>query len=181
MHHSSRSHLSVQKCIHKTMTYKITISIRHVLYDIDLITQKLMDINAGVKIVQDFKDSVRTDDKTPDRDMLMRIMDTRDADIRVFISRYLTQEAVTETDSSITEKNGSYTYILEMPETWPASRLNPLAKHIHEYLLYGTLYRYYGNNLPEWARTIDLDDIESSIKADLNARTGAVRRPLQPF
>lgn len=161
--------------------YKINIEKEQVFFDVDSITHKMMDINETDKMKGY---AVRTDEGIQDREMMIRMADKLDADVRVMLQRYLyppPEDIVTEVDSSVSDAKGKYSYHLKMPFNWNPELLVPLARYIHEYLVYGILWRYYKNNLPDWARTISLDDIGESIKDLTSRREGGVRRPLQPF
>ncbi len=159
--------------------YTIRIEKEQIFFDVDSITQKMMDINETDRIKGY---AVRTDEGMQDRELMIRMADKLDADVRVLLQRYLAGPFTeTEADSSVTDIDGTYVYGIRMPWNWNAGLLMPLARYIHEYLVYGILWRYYKNNLPDWARTIRLEDIEDSIKDLLSKREGGVRRPLQPF
>lgn len=166
------------------LPYTITCRKQELFYDIDSILHKKMDIETtkegGRENMQAY--AIRTDDSELDRDLLTRMLDLRDAEVRTFMRRYLAPaETPSEENDMPTEDGQDYVYALSMPEKWRPAMLEPLTRFIHDYLVYGALWGYYRNNVPEWMRTIDLKGLEEGIKGLLNSRTGAVKRPLQPF
>lgn len=154
-----------------------------ILYNIDAIIHKTMDVKGDDAESPLRPYHIRTDDSQIDRSLLLRMMNARDATIRLILQAYLSQEDPRYRTNEEPELNDSYVYRLCVPETWPGALLTPLTTYIHDYIVRGTVYDYYMNVAPEYAigTLPELTNLEEQIRSISMRRTGAVRRPLQPF
>lgn len=162
------------------MKHEIRIYKKELFYDIDSLTYKYAVLN-DTGVAGNY--AAQTDDSELDRSILTRMMDHRDADVRMLLQRRLSDVGIQHADDVPSMKDEFYSYVLEMPASWPSSLLVPLARCIHEYIVHGTLKEYYQSNSPRLnPRNIaDTDDLKMKISHMAKTRKGAVKRPLQPF
>lgn len=157
----------------------IEINIPELLYNIDALIHKRMDVAGGEDPIKSY--NLRTDESTLDRSILTRMTDKRDAVVRSILQAYLPPIGPRYAANEEADTNDSYMYRLWMPCNWPDSLIKPLTATIHDYIVNGALYDYYMATDPALARGIDPTIIEEEIRSMIKTRTGKIRRPLQPF
>lgn len=167
-------------------SYTININTKELLYDIDALTYKTTLTRKDMLQDSIAKESyaIKTDEQELDRALLIRMLNYRDAEIRVVLIRFLSEVDTGESvDTDLDVFKEAYLYDITTKEDWNPQLLKPLAKHIHRYLVYGTLYDYYNKVAPEFAKEFeDTDSIKDEILKILNWRkSNIVIRPLRPF
>ena len=163
------------------MYQKVTISKDLVFYHAESAIRKELDVLltshtlSGYHIQPDELEGI-------DKELLHRIIELRDADVRVLLQKYLTNDDI-YVDDELMATQTEFVYELTMPENWRSALLQPLATYIHNYLVRGILYDYMKDKMPEFANAYlpDLDDLKESIEDVLASRSGLVKAPLQPF
>lgn len=161
------------------MVKVIDINIPDLLYNIDALIHKRMDVSGGEDPLKAY--NIRTDESPLDRSILLRMTDNRDATVRMILQAYLRPAGPRCVTNEETEADDSYMYSICMPCTWPDALLKPLSTKIHDYIVTGALYDYYMSTDPSLARGIDSTIMEEEIRSMIKTRTGKIRRPLQPF
>lgn len=160
---------------------KITLYKSLLTSDIDVQTFKRVDGVLSSETDQ-VKNALSSDsDDQLDAQILMRLIETRDAEIRARLAFCLKQDQ-NETISVTNEIDASdkFEYDLVVPDTCDVQKIKAIAKKMHNYIVQGSLHDWYATqNLKGNVSAEELKDMEEEIACLL--RPSFVKRPLQPF
>lgn len=162
-------------------THTITINVDTVIYDIEAIVQKAFDVkDGGQSTISSY--AIRPDETPLDRNLILRLIDRREADLRMILMPYEEDDdSVSENNELNATSNGTFIFALTMPDTWKNSLIKPLTAYMHRYLVWGVLFDYYSTVAPELAASYDTLQTERDVITALSKRITAVKAPLQPF
>ena len=161
---------------------KVTIHKQAVYTDIDAITYKFADGQGG-QLAPRTENAISSDvSEDLDRQLIVSLVDYRDAKLRKFLQTLLVPEEVEEADD-ITDLEKYYFYLFSLPESYNDATLKPLAVYIHRYLVLGALFDWFAHlGIAGQAQTYgqQLTQLEQDIVSNLRSPS-RTRRPLQPY
>lgn len=147
--------------------------------DVDAITSKYVDaqqleVKSGNAISSDSDESI-------DGGIINRAMAYWDARLRRRLAFILADPNINVANDVLVGEE-HFHYDFAFGERWDDSALEPLAMHIHEFLVWGCLHDWYLHvGKPQYqAYESRLDDLEKEIVSSLRAPSYA-KRPVQPF
>lgn len=158
----------------------ITLYIEAMAQEVDAHTSKFTDANAEGNVKQ--LDAIASDsEESLDGTVIARLMEYRDAKLRVKLGDFLSYKEILEADNSICN-NGMYIYELSLPHCWKDAGLKALAMIMHKYIVWGTLYDWYVQVGSAEANAYgrQLEDIESDLDSAISS-PGYATVPLQPW
>lgn len=118
-----------------------------------------------------------------DGHVIARHVGFRDAKLRKLITFALKDDTPVETANDNMVLDESFVYRLELYDEFKDSMLEPLKEYMHRYLVWGTLYDWFGASLGDRQAQFyekELKDIENGI-IDFIVGPSVGKRPLQPF
>lgn len=148
--------------------------------DINAHTSKYVEAAKAPTIQQE--NAIASDtDETLDGSVISRLMDYRDAKLRMLIKGAMKEVEILEADNC-QYMEPIYVYDLLLSEKFNDALLRPLASLMHKYIVWGCLFDWYSQLGLAEANIYgaQLSDIEDDIKADLFP-AGYAKRPMQPF
>lgn len=159
----------------------ITLYKNLLLADIDALTFKRVDGVLSSESDQ-VKNALSSDsEEALDKNILHRLIETRDAMIRGRIAFCLMDAGETlSATNELSKDEEMFEYALSVPDTFNTGRLSSLAKKMHEYIVHGSLCDWYAmQNMKGSVSEAGLEAMETEIVCML--RSSYVKRPLQPF
>lgn len=164
------------KKLRKVKVYK-----REVYEDVELFTYKHVE---GADIQGAEKRNATSADTTEALDgrIVVRLVAFRDAQLRKLMPFALAKKVDIVADDVNTLNEDYFNYWLKLPEDFDDNLLDPLAEYFHRFLVWGTLYDWYGQIGSPQANFYakDLDELEAEIQNTLRTPSIA-KKPLQPF
>ena len=164
-----------------TKLRKIVVYKREVYDDVELLTFKRVE---GSDIQGAEKRNAVAADTTESLDgrIVVRLVAFRDAQLRKIMPFAMAKRSDFKADDVMTLEDDRFHYWLKLPEDFDDNLLEPLAEYFHRFLVWGTLYDWYGGiGDPQAAfYAKDLEELEAEIQNTL--RTPSIcKKPLQPF
>lgn len=164
---------------------KIRIKIANVFKDIDSLTYKYAEASTIEMPKQ--RDAVQSDvTEGLDGHILARNVELRDAKMRNILRRWLKEsdnEIIIENDTLYANTTEYLDYELYVPTELKDSMLRSVATFIHNYLVCGALYDWFGKGMGDKQAAVfaaELDDMEAEITNTLIPDT-VIIPPLNPW
>lgn len=159
---------------------RITIFKEEVYKDIERLTYKHVEASNIESPKQQNAISADTME-TLDGGIIARHVEFRDAQLRRLMQAFLDERCVLEADD-VLDLEKWFVYFLKVDTGFNDAMMQPLASHIHRFLVWGALYDWYAEIGSAQANVYgqELDNIEDDILNILRTPSRA-KRPLQPF
>ena len=168
-----------QESVFKDRTVKI---VKEELYkDIDSLTYKYTE---GKDLPAPLANAIASDtSERMDGHIIARHVEYRDARLRTIMSFALKDDVVIPSADDVMELDPNIMYVFSLPDSFKDSMVQALTNLIHRYLVWGTLFDWYGPTLGvDQAAQVEksIDMLESQI-LNLLRTPSLAKRPLQPF
>ncbi|MBR5660598.1 MAG: hypothetical protein IKW99_03515 [Bacteroidales bacterium] len=149
--------------------------------DVDLVTYKHVEGNAVPN--PESRNAIASDvSEDMDGAVIVRYVEFRDAILRRRLQSVLVERTQDYADDDLNLDDHKYRYRFSLPETFNDNLMEPLAEHIHRFLVWGALYDWYSQfGMPQaGVYGSQLDKLEEDISSILRSPSLA-KRPMQPF
>lgn len=165
----------------KVRPRKVEVMKQEVYDDIDRFTYKYMDASGPDDPKRKNAISADTVERL-DGNVIARLVNFRDAKLRRLIQFALIGIHDEYAVDIISLENDRYHYFMLLPETFDDNLLQPLAEYFHRFLVWGTLFDWYGLMGLDQANfyAAELDEVEREI-TDILRTPSVIKKPLQPF
>lgn len=160
----------------------ITIYKQKVYEDIDANTYKFQEARPDMHPQQSNAVASDTAERL-DGHIIARHVEFRDAKLRRLISFALKDDVEVNTGNDIMVLDETFVYDLLVYADFKDALVKPLTDYIHRFLVWGTLFDWYGASLGDGQAAFyrnELKSLEDGIR-DLIIGPSVGKRPLQPF
>lgn len=160
---------------------RITVNLNEIYRDIDSLTYKYAEVSDVPS--PSAKNGMESDSTEGlDGRLLARSVEYRDAKLRAIIGRYLADDCIMSVSNRLESKD-TIDYELNLDDEFSDSMLKPVCTMISRYLVYGSLFDWYGAGMgsrqaANYAQ--ELTELEYELINNLQAET-IVHKPKQPF
>lgn len=160
----------------------IKISRKYIYEDIDTYTYKYAEASSIPEPQQ--RDAISSDShERPDGHMLARNVEYREAQVRTLLKRFIESENQVIIADDELRQNPYIIFKLIVPDELKDEMLKSVATYIHNYLVFGALFDWYGKGMGSKqaaAYAAELEDIETNITNIMVCET-VIIPPLNPW
>lgn len=164
------------------MQIEIDLHSRHIYYDVGMITHVVMnrEIASGATQEQAFN-YANTDDYSGEVHLIARFKENAIYELVAAMGKY-TEEYELDSENTFEKADEeTHTFIINVPDNFRKSYVDPLRAKLHEYIVNRILYDWFMSAKPDEARIYEekYNSALDKAKSYLNRRTGISR--LKPY